>query len=121
MTINRIYHPLSDINRLNIPRMEGGQEILSIADRVKKIVEQNLFLYLGQYWRKDYREFLRLRGFCQNMKDLCLQLGNKKEERHKQWREKQLHGQFSREAKEIKSEETREWIRKGYMKKETDD
>ena len=55
------------------------------------------------------------------MKDLCLQLGNKKEERHKQWREKQLHGQFSREAKEIKSEETREWIRKGYMKKETDD
>ena len=26
MMMNRIYHPRSDIDRLNIPRMDGGRE-----------------------------------------------------------------------------------------------
>ena len=32
MAMNRIYHPQSDTDRLSIPRMEGGRELLSIAD-----------------------------------------------------------------------------------------
>ena len=44
----------------------------------------------------------------------------KKEERHKQWKEKQLHGKFIRETEEVRSEETWGWIRKGYLKKETE-
>ena len=32
MAMNRMYHPQSDTNRLSIPRMEGGRELLSIAD-----------------------------------------------------------------------------------------
>ena len=44
----------------------------------------------------------------------------KKEQRHKQWKEKQLHGTFIRETEEIRSEETWGWIRKGYLKKETE-
>ena len=53
------------------------------------------------------------------MKDLYLQLRNKKkEERHKQWKGKQLYDKFIREADKVKSEETWGWIRKGYMKKE---
>ena len=43
----------------------------------------------------------------------------KKEERHKQLKEKQLHGKFRRETEEVRSEETCKWIRKGYLKKET--
>ena len=44
----------------------------------------------------------------------------KKEERHKEWKEKQLHGKFVRETEEVRSEETWGWIRKGYLKKETE-
>ena len=31
MMMNRMYHPQSDTDRLYIPRMEGGRELLSIA------------------------------------------------------------------------------------------
>ena len=44
----------------------------------------------------------------------------KKDERHKQWKEKQFHGKFVREIEEVRSEETWGWIRKGYFKKETE-
>ena len=43
----------------------------------------------------------------------------KKEERHKQWKEKQLYGKFIRETEEV-SEETWGWIRKGCLKKKTE-
>ena len=44
----------------------------------------------------------------------------KKEERHKQWKEKRLHGKFIKETEEVRSEETWGWIRKAYLKKETE-
>ena len=52
------------------------------------------------------------------MKDLYLQLRNRKEERHKQWKQKQFLGKFITETEEVRSEETRGWI---YLKKETED
>ena len=56
------------------------------------------------------------------MKDLYLQLRDrKKEERHKQWKEKHHHGKFVREKDEVRSEETWRWTRKGYLEKETED
>ena len=41
----------------------------------------------------------------------------KKEQRHKQWKEKQHRGKSIRETEEVRSEETWRWIRKGYLKK----
>ena len=43
-----------------------------------------------------------------------------KEERKRQWKEKQLHGKFLRETEEVQGEGKWEWIRKGYLKKETE-
>ena len=45
----------------------------------------------------------------------------KKEEKHKQWKEKQLHSKFVRETKEAKSEELCRWIKKDYLKREAKD
>ena len=42
------------------------------------------------------------------------------EKRHKQWKETQLYGKSVRETKKLRSEETWHWIRKGYLKKETE-
>ena len=44
----------------------------------------------------------------------------KKEETHKQWNKKQLHGKFVRETEEVRNQETWAWISKGYFKKETE-
>ena len=44
-----------------------------------------------------------------------------KEGRHRQWKEKQLHGKFVKETEEVSSDKSWGWIRKGYLKKETED
>ena len=45
---------------------------------------------------------------------------HKKEERHKQCKEKHLHGKFVTETEEVRSNETWGWNRKGSLKKETE-
>ena len=109
MTVNRMYHPPSDTDSLYMPRMEGGQRLLGMAECVET-EEQNLSLYLVQLEEK-------LLSFSKS--ERILRNKQKKEERHKQWKEKQLHGKFVRETEEVRIKETREWIRKGYLKKET--
>ena len=43
MTMNGMYHPHSDTDRLYLPRMKGGRGLLSIADCVET-EEQNLYI-----------------------------------------------------------------------------
>ena len=47
MTMNKMYHPQSDTDKLYIPRIEGGREPLSIVDCVET-EEQNLSLHVDQ-------------------------------------------------------------------------
>ena len=44
MTMNTMYHPQSDTDRLYIPRMESGRGFMSITNCAEN-QEQNLFLY----------------------------------------------------------------------------
>ena len=44
MTMNTMYHPQSDTDRLYIPRMKSGRGFMSITNCVEN-QEQNLFLY----------------------------------------------------------------------------
>ena len=44
----------------------------------------------------------------------------RKEERHKQWKEKKLYGKFERQPEYVRSEETWGWISRCYLNKETD-
>ena len=48
MTMNRMYHTQSDIDRLYIPRMEGGPGLLSIGDCVEteEHLSEEIFLYI---------------------------------------------------------------------------
>ena len=111
MTMNRIYHPQSHTDRLYIPRMEGGQGLLSITYCVET-EEQNLSLYLDQ----PEERFLRLSKSDRILSQYGIPVSTtkkqKKEQRDKQWKERQLHGKFIRETEETRSEETWGWIRK---------
>ena len=119
MMMNRIYHPQSDTDRLYIPRIKGGRGLLSIADCVET-EEQNLSLYLDQSEERLLRFSKSERILPQYGGPVSTTKKQKKEQRHKQWKEKQLHGKFTRETEEIRSEETWGWIRKCYLKKETE-
>ena len=92
--------------------MEGGKGLLSI--RCIEIEKQNLS-HLDQSEKRLLRLSKNVRK-CQNMEDLYLRLRNakKKKKRQKRWQEKQLDGKFVRKTKEVRSEETRGWTRKGF-------
>ena len=119
MTINRMYHTQSDIDRLYIARVEGGRGLLSIAECVET-KEQSLSLYLDQSEERLLRLSKSERILPQSGGPVSTTKKQKKEQKHKQWKEKQLHGKFIREKEEIRSVETWGWIRKGYLKKETE-
>ena len=119
MIMNRTYHPQSDTDRLYIPRMKSGRGLLSITGCVET-EEQNLSLYLDQSEERLLRLSKSERILPQYEGPLATGMKQKKEQRHKQWKEKQLHGKFIRETEEVRSEETWGWIRKSYLKKEAE-
>ena len=58
MTMKRLYQPHSDTDRLYIPRMEGGEGLLSIADCAE--IEGRIFsLYQDQSEERLLRLFKR--------------------------------------------------------------
>ena len=93
MMMNRMYHPQSYTDRLYIPRMEGGRGFLSIKDCVKT-EEQNLSPYLDQSEERLLRFSKSEKILPQYEGPVSTAKKQKKEERHKQWKEKQLHGKF---------------------------
>ena len=105
MIMNRTYHPQSDTDRLYIPRMKSGRGLLSITGCVET-EEQNLSLYLDQSEERLLRLSKSERILPQYEGPLATGKKQKKEQRHKQWKEKQLHGKFIRETEEVRSEET---------------
>ena len=105
MTMNRMYHPQGDTDRLYIPRMEGGRGLMSIADCVET-EEQNLSQYLDQSEERLLRLSKTERILPQYEGPVSTAKKQKKKERHKQWKEKQLHSKFIRQTEEVRSEET---------------
>ena len=82
--------------------------------------EQNLSLYLDQSEERLLRFSKGERIWPLYEEPVSTAKKKKKEERHKQWKEKQLHGKFIRETEEVRSEKTWGWIRKTYLRKETE-
>ena len=78
MTMNRTCNPQGDTDRLYIPRMEEGKRLLSVSDYAET-EERNLSPHLDQS-----EERLRLsknEKFWQNMKDLHIELRNRKKKK----------------------------------------
>ena len=101
-TIYGALHPKSDVERLYIPRKEGGRGLISIEDCVK-LARRGFELYvhgsekrLIQATRGEKIDGL---GAASVLK--CL----KKEKRLEDWEEKVLHGQYLRQTKEVKSDQ----------------
>ena len=117
MTMYGAQHPKADIDRLYLKRREGGRGLLGVENCVQAEVNS-----LDKYLRASEENMLKeVNSSCtlENKK-----IGQNKEDIQKRHQEeyesKALHGQFYRATEKVKSKRSWDWLRKGYLKKETE-
>jgi hypothetical protein len=121
LTIYRSMHPQDDVDRLYLPRKDGGRGLLSIESTVALEIN-NLGFYCKQSQEPLLREVLRA--------DIKLMLSeNPQEAKHKSlsnrkdnFLSKKLHPIFYKTvtALNISEGDSWLWLKKGYLKKETE-
>ena len=106
-TIYGALHPKSDVDRLYIPRKEGGRGLISIKDCVELAI-RGLEVYV--HGCKE-RLIQTARGDKIDGEEAEIVLKkSKKEKRLEDWEEKALHGQYLRQTKEDLKRETESLI-----------
>ena len=101
-TIYRALHPKSDVDRLYIPRKEGGSGLISIEDCVELTIRGlEVFVHgseerLTQAARGDKIDGLEAASVLKR---------SKKEKRLEDWEKKIIHGQYLRQTKEVRSDQ----------------
>lgn len=113
MTINRALHPRADIDRLYLPRCEGGRGLISIENCVR--VEE---CSLSDYVRRTNQE--NTLGMCLTERTAVQEKENFLEEKAQNWKEKPLHGQYVNRIGDTTTKETWQWLINGSIKKETE-
>ena len=114
MTMNGALHPRADVDRLYIPRDEGGRGMMSVEE-VVRIEECSLSDYLKQAevnWENVLDVFVKDKG----KEELKLE---QKKKRLDGWQEKSLHGQYPSRINRNGVACWR-WLKTGYLKKGTE-
>ena len=110
------HHLKADVDKLYLQRFEGGRGLLGLEDCVQVEVH-SLEKHLSTSKEKILKEASRSRVMENN------KCGRSKDEVHKEHHEKYegkpLHGQFRKATKEVRSKRSWDWLKKGYLKKET--
>ena len=120
LTMYRMHHPQSDVDRLYLPRKEGGRGLLSVEDCIRS-GEKGLYCYL-----KESTEPLLKLVFEENIvkndgeEDTDSFKERRRNERHDVLSKKKLHNQFHKATEEFRNEDTWKWLRRGELKKETE-
>ena len=117
LTIHGALHPRSNVNRLYLPRREGGGGLISVEDAVNT-EEKNINVYISQ----SQERLLKTAWERKNVDEIDTPKEYKeriKRKRIEDWSGKQLHGQLKRETEDL-SGVSWNWIRTGELKKETE-
>ena len=109
-------HPKSNVDRVYIPRKEGGKGLMSIEDCVELAIK-GLEVYIHgseetliQAARGDKIDGLEVASVSKR---------SKKEKRLEDWEEKVPHGQYLMETKKVRSDQCWAWLDNGDLKRET--
>ena len=99
-TIYGALHPKSDVDRLYIPKKEGGRSLISIEDCVELAIT-GLEVYVHG---TEKRLIQAARGdTIDGLEAASVLKRSKKEKRLEDWKEKVLHRQYLRQTKELRS------------------
>ena len=110
MTMHKALHPKNDVDRLYVPRKEGGRGLASIEDSVDTSIQR-----LEDYIKKHERGLIMaIRNNTDNTMDNRMIKARKQK-----WEGKQLYGRFKRLINNISYDKTWTWLRKGDFKRET--
>ena len=111
MTMLKALHPRDDVDRLYVPRKEGGRGLASIVDSVDTSLQR-----LEDYIEKHERGLITdIRNNTDNTID-----NRMKKTRKQKWEGKHLHGRFKRLINNISHDKTWTWLRKGNFKRGTE-
>ena len=104
-TIYGALHPKSDVDRLNIPRKEGGRGLISIEDCVESATRS---LEVSVHGSED-RLIQGARGDnIDGLEAANVLKRSKKEKKLEDWEKKVLYGQYLRQIKEVRSDQC--WV-----------
>ena len=110
-------HPKSDVDRLYLPRKDGGRGLISIEDCVELAI-RGLEVYIHG---SEERLIKAARGDKkEDLETTSVLKTKKKEKKLKNWEEKVLHGQYIRQTKEVRSDQSWTWLQNGDLKRETE-
>ena len=111
MTMHKALHPRDDVDRLYVPRKEGGRGVASIEDSVDTWIQR-----LKDYIEKHERGLITaIRNNTDNTID-----NRMTKTRKQKWEEKQFHGRFKRLINNISHDKTWTWLRKRNFIRETE-
>ena len=111
MTTHKALHHKYYVDRLYLPRKEGGRGLNSIEDSVDTSIQR-----LVDYIEKHERGLI-----TDNRNKMDNTIDNRMTKTRKQkWEEKQLHERFKRLINNISHEKAWTWLRKGNSKRETE-
>ena len=114
LTTYRALHPQADVDRLYLKRNEGGRGMISVEDCIDLEVG-NLKEYVNESEEEMLKEVAEeeIIGEGKQKKDVL--------DKHKSsYLDKVLHGQFFRKTEEVRDENSWNWLKQGYLKRETE-
>ena len=109
-------HPRSNVERLYLPRSEGGRGLVSIEDCVNN-ERQNLALYAIRS-----NEKLTIAATTELKLEKFINVQNRLERRKQhltEWKEKAVYSQLLRETESTDDGNRWEWLKQGKLKRET--
>ena len=118
LTMHKGLHPRSNVDRLYLPRKEGGRGLMSAEDTVNLAT-----IGLKRYVRESEEKLLvAARG---DTEDEQLETENEfkrrnRQERKTNWKEKVMHGQFLRQTEDVADKDQWLWLKDGSLKRETE-
>ena len=111
MTMHKALHPRDDVDRLYVPRKEGGRGLASIEDSVDSSIQR----FEDNREKHERGLITAIRNNTDNTID-----NRMTKTRKQRWEGKQLHGRFKRLTNNISHDKTWTWLRKGNFKRETE-
>ena len=116
-TIFGALHIKSVVDRLYIPRKEGGRGLISTEDCVELAIRG---LEVHVHETEERLILTARRDKIDGLETASVLKKSKKQKRLEDWEENVLHGQYLRQTKEVRSGQCWSWLQNGDLKRETE-
>ena len=113
MTMAGTFHRKGDVDRLYLPRKEGGRGLISVEDCVR-MEEKSLVKYVCESKERLFGSLKEELEGGESGRDYQKRVV---EERRVRLREKRVHGRVLGDMKEVGTDETWKWLQGGYITK----